>query len=707
MATAPGTPTQVTTKAAGRQLGQRLLDRQRTHPFVVIARDRAGRAAFDADEIAAALKFRADVWVVDDAASWALNEGLGSETVYGEAAGVFPPHREGRLCRLLFTPGQGHSEESIVDAAREVAPGRRGRGLAAARPAVRPSSTAPTTGLHIVETADQVDALAAHLLSPGRDRPVAVVTIPMQRTKPWIDADEIATAVGPEAEVHLIPTGPRTFQLTGHLSRLAGVYGGAGRVYDVGQEWLANPYLSPLRFAYDRGEGSRATEDLINDLMGALSRSGHLTTQTPAAARRVRGDVSGLVTPSRALLSLDDGSVATVWAELTAHGLNIDAILTRGMQVTGLLDADSRRVDIAGMVRPAKEVVADLATGVVVLARVLEVRPESVALEPYPGVRAEVAADLVTGNDHDDLTDLLSRGEVVVARYLFVDDDGGWCLSLHDVDDDEEPVPVSLIDGGPPWLRLPTAEHLDPHADAPPAAVVKEETEEQGRLRAALTAAEKRLAELQATSLRAGDLTRRVAELETQLRSRDLEVDTLQRELRDGQRVAARLQRQVEHERTGKRQAVQRSNKGAKAAPAKEVHGYSDPTEQMRWDLQRTWVEQTRPEDKARWALPDDYALGPDFCRSVDELEGVSRERVLLVAMWILVGRPVTDDHPLRSSKAGGAPAVTRVEDGVEWVCRRAPLQQSSASARRLSYWRSSSGQIELSRVTLHDDLTP
>ena len=29
-------------------------------------------------------------------------------------------------------------------------------------------------------------------------------------------------AVGPEAEVHLIPTGPRTFQLTGHLSRLAG-----------------------------------------------------------------------------------------------------------------------------------------------------------------------------------------------------------------------------------------------------------------------------------------------------------------------------------------------------------------------------------------------------------------------------------------------------------------------------------------------------
>lgn len=701
MKTTPGTPTHVTSETEAQQLAQLLVNHQRRHPAVVITTDAAGRSSFDADEVAGSLRFRADVWVVRHQHTWTLNSHLGAETTFGDAAGVYAPHGEGRLRRRLLTPGSGDTDRDIVIAAKEASPGRSGR-TATARPAAAPPTATPTTGLHHVETAAQVDALAHRLLDPTRDRPVAVVTVPMQRSESWIDAEDIVSTVGPGAEVHVIRTGPRTFQLTAHLNRLAGVYGGAGRVYDVGQDWLTAPYLSPLRFAYDAGEGSRATEALIGDLMGALSRGGHLSSQTPATARRVSGTVAVLIPPSRAILALEDGTPATVWAERTAPGLDIDAILDPGMPVTGTLDPDTHRVDIAKMVRTPADAAADLDPGVVVLARVHTVRPGEVTVEPFPGVRTEIAADRVTGNELDDLTELLSHDEVVPVRYLGLDGNA-WRLSLLDVDDDEDWVPLPLIPQGPPWLRPPSTEAPDPVGDTASSA---DETDEQYRLRAALTDAENRLAELQATSDQADDLSHKVAELETALRSRDLEVDTLQRQVRDERRDAERLRRQVEHERTAKRQAVRRSNK-TKASPTKELHGYPDPVEQMRWELQRTWVEQTRPEDKARWPLPERYAIGPDFCRAVDELEGVSRDRVLLVAVWVLVGRTVTDDHPLRSSKAGGAPAVTRTVDGVDWVCRRAPLQQSSASARRLSYWRSPSGEIELSRVTVHDDLTP
>ncbi|WP_114201552.1 hypothetical protein [Janibacter anophelis] len=705
MRATPGTATHVINEVQARQLGQRLTDQHRKYPFVVITLDKERRSPFDADDIAAALGFRADVWVVDDQHVRFLNRSLGSETVYGGAAGVFPPPGQGRVHRHLFTEGHGHGDADVIAKARAAAPCRPGRAADPAPPAQpAPHSLRPTTGLHRVETAEQVDALAAHLLSPDRDRPVAVVTIPMRRTDPWIDPQEIVDAVGPDAEVHLIATGPRTFQLTAHLNRLAGVYGGAGRVYDVGTDWLADPRLSPLRFAYDGGEGRRATGALITDLLGGLARTGHLTSETTPAERQVRGKVSGLVPPSRAIVRLEDGTPATVWAELTTAGLDIDAILAPDMRIVGRYDPGTRRVDVTQMLRTPQDVLADLSPDVVVLARVEAVEATSVTLIPFPGTRATVPADLVTGNDLDDLTALLSPGEVVTARFLGADDAQSWRLSLLDVDDDECPVPVALIPSGPPWLDHPAS--VDDAPDSAPVTEPADDGAEQERLRAALTAAETRLHQLDETAGQLGELTRRVAELETQLSARDLEVDSMQRDLRDRQRDVAKLQRQLEHERTAKRRLTQQAN-SARTAPAKEVCGHLDPRDQMRWDLLRTWVEQTRPEDKADWPLPEDYGIGPDFCRTVTELEGVSRDRVLLVAVRVLTGRGVTGDHPLRSSRAGGAPAVTRVRDGVEWTCRRAPLQQSSPSARRLSYWRGPSGQIELSRVTVHDDLTP
>lgn len=698
---APGTPHSVDSADEARQLGQLINDRQRRHPLVVISTDSSGHSTFDAEEAAATLRIHADVWVVGERHSWPLNDQLGSETVFGDAAGVFPPRGEGRLIRHLLTPSNCHSTSELVDAARAAVPGRAERTRHIAEHAVPATRRHASPGLHAATTPTDIDLLAEHLLDPERDRPVAVITTPSNRTEPWIDPQAIVETVGPEAEVHLIRTGPRTFQLTSHLNRMAGVYGGAGRVYDVGQEWLRDPWQSPLRFAYNTAEGSRAGDDLVSDLMGALARSGHLTTQSRAAGRPATGRVSILIPPSRALVQLDDGDVATVWAEMTAPDTDIEALLAPDMRVTGTLDPDTRRIDISAMLRSTEDVAAGLSEGAIVLALVDAVRADAVSVVPFPGVQATVPADLVTGNDLDDLTQLMSPGEVVAARYLGMESPTSWRLSLIDVDDDETSVAIPLIPTGPAWLTP-----ADPEVSEPTEPDAPDDRAEPQRLRAELDKAEKRLADMQAEDAKSSALARRVAKLEAEVRSRDLEVDTLHREVRDSAREISKLNRQIEHERAGKRRAVQKSNK-TKSTTAPVVYGFADPEEDMRWAIRRTWVEQTLPSDKAVWPLPEEYGIGADFCRSVDELQGVSRERVLRIVVQVLTGREVPDDHPLRSSKAGGAPAVTREREGATWVCRRAPLQQSSPSARRLSYWRGPGGQIELSRVAVHDDLHP
>lgn len=699
----PGVPTHITSPDRARVLGDVILDPQRPHPVVVVTTDESGRSSFDADEIAAHLRAHGDVWVVDSPSTWDLNDRLGSAKVFGDAAAVYPPAAHGRLSHRIFTPTNGGTDQAVIMAARDAAPGRPRRRVPPGPTASAPSTNErPSPGLHVDDTPAKVTALANHLLDPARDRPVAVVTIPTNRTEPWIDPQDIVDAAGPSAEVHLLATGPRTFQLTDRLNQLAGVYGGAGRVYDVGQDWVEDPYLSSLRFAYDSGEGGHATAALINDLIGALARTGHATTGTTSTQRPVSGTVAGLVPPSRALVELDDGGMATVWAERVLPGVDVTSLLAQGMRVGGLMDPDTRRITLAALVRDPHEVRAALDPGAVIHARVDSVTTSAVTLTPFPGVEARLTSESVTGNDLDDLRELLGPGEVVAARYLGAESDKTWSLTMLDVDDDEAITPLSIIDAGPPWLSVATPEREMPGAptqDSPP-----DELEEQERLRQELQAAEQRLAD--AVARATDDVARRAAELETQLRARDIEIDNLQRSVRDARQHIARLERRVEHERAARRRAVQKSNKG-RSADHHEVMGFADPEEQLRWDIERTWVTTTRPEDKDDWPLAGDFLVGPDFTRSLDAVEGVSRERVLLVLVRLLTGRGVRDDHPLRSSQAGGAPAVTRTVDGVEWVCRRAPLQQSSPSARRLSYWRHPSGQIELSRIAVHDDLTP
>jgi hypothetical protein len=58
----------------------------------------------------------------------------------------------------------------------------------------------------------------------------------------------------------------------------------------------------------------------------------------------------------------------------------------------------------------------------------------------------------------------------------------------------------------------------------------------------------------------------------------------------------------------------------------------------------------------------------------------------------------------LRVSEGGDAPQHQR-DDGAR--CFRAAIERGVASARRLHYWKAPNGQVELSRIVLHDDFKP
>lgn len=93
------------------------------------------------------------------------------------------------------------------------------------------------------------------------------------------------------------------------------------------------------------------------------------------------------------------------------------------------------------------------------LARVDEVRPDAVTLTPFPGVGSRLLADEVTGNDLDDLTELIGVGEVVTAHYVGAESASSWRLRLADVDDDEAVVPLPRALGDRP-ARGPRRGHL-------------------------------------------------------------------------------------------------------------------------------------------------------------------------------------------------------------------------------------------------------
>lgn len=531
-------------------------------------------------------------------------------------------------------------------------------------------SSSPPSGVGQLSTPEEARSLAERLTSGSVRWPVVVVTTAAGQDTPFVPAARVAEEVSGFAEVVVLPTGDASWAFSRALPPLTQVYGGASRVYGPDRAWMADPYDSPLRFAFDPDGGERVADDLGRDAAAfafAADQLAQVNVELPTASGTVLG-----VRAERGLVSLDDGGIAAVWAELTVSQVPIERLLTKGQRVTGVLDEERGRLDIRPMLDGRAEAspagdVEDLSH---VLVRVEDVGEGGVTVTLVPGFTVEVPGDRA---GEDAVGDLFAVGDVVVGTWVV---DGDPVLHL-DLWTEDEPVAraASILPGGPPWLEL-----------APPAANGGEAAQSAQAAQAA--------EQVEAPRFDPSD------PVMVELMSLRRTVEEQRRKVEELRAERAELRRRARSSGAGRRRL-----RGDEDNCSGLGDAFGDPEEQLRFEVYLAWARRIPPSDKAARPLRE-YDVGPNFLTALHQLEGVSRSKVCDVIVEVLtkLAREIDgrDLHQLREG-AGGGSGVVRREDGA--TCWRVALQRESASARRMHFWELPGDRVELSRVGLHDDV--
>jgi hypothetical protein len=414
---------------------------------------------------------------------------------------------------------------------------------------------------------------------------------------------------------------------------------------------------------------------------------------------------------SRAMVALEDGRTVSVVREQVCPLVPLDRVLNVGMVVEGALDPSGKELRPA--FEPPSPAVLDAVfpDGVVTSALVTRAGQLGGELALHPSVRIPISRMDVSSNPKDRLDDLLEVGEVVSARVLH-NADGSIRLRLIDVDDDEPVQPaLRLLPDGPEWLALP---------DGPSSEVERDQAEDDEAPSVAVAPAGMHTVPSPSarTALQSAQLALEAERAETARLRRELDAAraTSPAEMRE---VRADLGRALgEHRQLGEQlraanreivrvRKVQRVAAGGSRRRARRER-FADDEPWIRHELYLTWIDRVEPAERTLYGLPADYVVGDDFAESLEQLDEDRLEKAFRACVDVLTGRADTlasrGVHPLRTNASGGAPDLGRA-DGAR--CMRCAIENDTASARRLHWWRLRNGGIELSRVVLHDDMTP
>ena len=177
------------------------------------------------------------------------------------------------------------------------------------------------------------------------------------------------------------------------------------------------------------------------------SRAG---TSVEATAR-----VQGTPTDSQAIVELHDGTYATVTSAALFPEIAAPRLFAKGMRIAGRHYPRDRRFELGDHVPPAEVRLAELQNDDVLPVLVSSVAASDCVVQVLPNSSVTIPREQVTGNPLDDLSDLLSPGEIVLARVLR---DGAdlLALSMLDVDEtDDVRAALAVWPGGPGWLEWP------------------------------------------------------------------------------------------------------------------------------------------------------------------------------------------------------------------------------------------------------------
>lgn len=390
----PGVANPISSQQDLAALGSLLTDPMRKYPAIVIVDD----AGVDADEVARSLPL-CDVFLVSRrSAADVVPRRWSALSMTGTAARVFPGvdfDWRARPDLSRYFRGKPTGEE-IIAAAKSVVPGLGQRQQAIqSQKAKRAVGSEADHQVVTIRSLDGVGAMVERLLDHDRDKPVAVITVMPGDTAPVIDAEAVRAAAPGEVEVYVLPEREMTFELSARIGRSSGVFGGAGRVYAVGTNWINDPSTSRLHLVDTPHRARFATDRMISDV--------------------IREAESARVAQFHRQQSTVRPAVAESFDPLGSY----------------------RRGDL-------------------VLARVATVDATSAEIELFPDTRVPLPLDEVTGNDLDRLDDLMSADEVIVVRVVsLAGDEPGWTVTMLDIDDDAPIQPAPAVrPGGEQWIRL-------------------------------------------------------------------------------------------------------------------------------------------------------------------------------------------------------------------------------------------------------------
>lgn len=616
----------------------------------------------------------------------------------------------------------------------------------------------------VVRTPAGVEELARELLSESRSKPWAVIA---GRS---LDPEAIEHELGDVVAVFVIANASLTWRFAELLPPRTQVYGDAGRVYPVGDAWQTDPFNSPLRMVREAHQARGLTQGLISDGFAMAQAAGLFGNAQIAGMKTVADRVSGVIVEGeRALVALEDGGSATLQRRLITPLAPIEWAVHPGLSVAGKLDIANGRLLVDIEPPSAEELELVFPSGSVTSALVVVTDPETAVLVLHPQLRYRVHRPAVSPNPLDRMDFLLSPGEVVAVRIVRAgnehgavdaergDADGdaqcavgiyGISLSMVDVDDDEPVLEaLALLPGGRPWLipdrNIPAPPEEPESALSVASAVDAEPTDaparhdlpETGstRVPASLAAPESTpepsptpvphqpIGSASAEFLAARvEITRLQAELHSPAPTDPTPTNTdelmaLRRETVDLNAEIGELQRRLQKAeadlgamrpqlRAAKKAADRRGPAGADAAVAIT---FADDDEWVRHEIYTTWMQRYTPSDRAAFPLTD-YLIGTDFALSVRQQASTIAPKIWRCAVDAVTGRwkelPNRAGHALRDGDGGGAKDVIRASDGAH--CYRLYVESHTPSARRMHIWLLS-GTVELSRVVLHDDMTP
>lgn len=596
--------------------------------------------------------------------------------------------------------------------------------------------------------------LVGEVLDHARSVPLLVVCLAADRETPLIPPDLLNRAVNGAALVRTVVTGEATWELKRRLPAGLDVYGDAIRI------WWPAPDVGSIDHPLLLLDAERDPALVAEWVRATLERR----------PRREHAAVVASVDENAAMLRLTGGgTVVVAREESNSHGLAADRVLRPGQPCRVLvLEEPAEGHPGQGSLLPfepdvRRRLSEAYPAGTVLRCRVSRLHRLGAVVEILPGLTGLVPVSELADEWVGHPDERLAVGDLVDARLLDTDSQTVR-LTLRGVGPGPA-VAAALLPDGPQWLAPPIpAVELPDLAESDPAVLAWERTGRAETLSPEDPADEfTELDPLEDTVRRAAHMHRRTEDLLGSAEARlvklraqaaelrhELEVDLIElrdRVLRsaeqeyesisgssqqalDAARVEIHRLRGIladairERDRLAERarsagedarrnaEALRRANAEVRRQRARarrleaELSALVPESDRLRAAIRSSWLRQTTKADRARypWREP---VIGPDFAASLDNLEGVSRERVMQVCAEVVSGRaadrPGLQVHALRSTDGGGSGQRIR-HDGAR--AYRASLQVRTAAARRLHYWVLPDGRIELAKVAYHDDFT-